>query len=152
MCSPMQISPHATRFHFDSLRIRRGRHYACDLSPFWSSLSFIRAFFCHLDRGGKKGVIKPLRPPQPRVLDQSILFSLVKQVFRVRASVYWQIVGHNRARCTKRTAIRTGFESISWQHAEDPESSPNNFWIRLSMMIIWRIMQIELENVIGRSG
>ena len=34
-----------------------------------------------------------------------------------QASVYWQTDGYNRACCTKRMAIRPGFETISQQHA-----------------------------------
>ena len=50
----------------------------------------------------------PLKTPQPNLLDQSILFYLVKLAFRVRASN-----GHYWARCTKRTAITPGFETYS---------------------------------------
>ena len=55
----------------------------------------------------------PLKGPQPNLLDQSILFYLVKPAFRVSASVYWYTNGHNWARCTKRTAITPGFETYS---------------------------------------
>ena len=56
---------------------------------------------------------KSLKSPQPEVLDQSILSSLDKLVFPVQVSVYWKKGGLNWARWTKRTAIRTGFETVS---------------------------------------
>ena len=49
-----------------------------------------------------------VRSPQPKRLDSSILFSLVKLVFffLARASIYWQTDGHNWARCSKHTGYQ----------------------------------------------
>ena len=62
-----------------------------------------------------------MKSPNLELLNLSILFSLVKLVFRVWASVSdwdWQTDGHNRwFRCTKRTAIKPGFQTISKQQA-----------------------------------
>ena len=60
-----------------------------------------RASFCLLlDWGGERRLylnrLKPLRSLQPQLLDWSILFYLVKLVFRVRASVSWKTAGHKR--------------------------------------------------------
>ena len=57
--------------------------------------------------------VKPLKAPQPNLLDSSILFFHVKLAFLVSASVYWWTNGHNWARYTKRTAITPGFETYS---------------------------------------
>ena len=56
-------------------------------------------------------------PPQPELLQKSILFSIIKLVFRVREFIYWSTDGPNWARCTKRTAFRPGFKTVSQQHA-----------------------------------
>ena len=62
-----------------------------------------------------------MKSPNLELLNLSMLFSLVKLVFRVWASVSdwdWQTDGHNRwARCTKRTASKPGFQTISKQQA-----------------------------------
>ena len=51
------------------------------------------ASFCHLDWVGERG------SAQPKLLDWSIVFSLVKHVFRVRASVYWIFLSQIMPRC-----------------------------------------------------
>ena len=62
-----------------------------------------------------------MKSPNLELLNLSIFFSLVKLVFRVWASVSdwdWQTDDHNRwAQCTKRTAIKPGFQTISKQQA-----------------------------------
>lgn len=62
-----------------------------------------------------------MKSPNLELLNLSIFFSLVKLVFRVWASVSdwdWQTDDHNQwARCTKRTAIKPGFQTISKQQA-----------------------------------
>ena len=48
----------------------------------------LRVSFRLLVPGEEKESVKPLKSPQPKRLDQSILLFLVKLAFRVRASVY----------------------------------------------------------------
>ena len=49
--------------------------------------------------------LKPLRSPQPQLLDSSILFSLVKLFFGSASILLLITDGHERARCSKRTVI-----------------------------------------------
>ena len=57
--------------------------------------------------------IKPLGSLQPKLLDQSIFFSLFKLVFLSVASVYWQTKGYNQASCSKHSAITMVSKQVS---------------------------------------
>ena len=57
--------------------------------------------------------IKPLGLLQPKLLDQSILFSLFQLVFLSVASVYWQTNGYNQASCSKCSAITVVSKQVS---------------------------------------
>lgn len=77
------------------------------LNIFWKMPKAIHtassASFCLLDWVGERGSylnhVKLLKTAQPKLLDWSIVFSLVKHVFRVRASVYWIFLSQIMPRC-----------------------------------------------------
>ena len=60
--------------------------------------------------------IKPLKSPQPKLLDWSISFYLVKLVFSI-VSFFVDNQWSHWARCTRRTAVRPGFENVFQQQA-----------------------------------
>ena len=92
-------------FQFGSVNSR-------NLSPL-TDQSWLRRLFNEQPQcGGKLAPSLLLKSPNLELLNLSILFSLVKLVFRLRTSVSdWKTDGRNRwGRCTKRTAIKPGFE------------------------------------------
>ena len=59
-------------------------------------------------------LINPLKLPRPERLDQLIWFFSHQAGF-LCATIHLYL--HNRARCTKQTDIRPGFDAVSQQHA-----------------------------------
>ena len=61
--------------------------------------------------------VKSLKSSQPKLLNWSILFYLVKLFFSIASILLLITNGHNWARCTRRTAIRPGVENVFQQQA-----------------------------------
>ena len=78
-------------------------------------------FFVFLIEEDKRSLclylVKPLKLPRPELLDQSVLFCLVKLVFRVQAFVYSYSDGYKCVSCYKCTTIRPALNTVSRQQA-----------------------------------
>ena len=88
-------------------------------------------------------LINPLKLPRPERLDQLIWFFSHQAGF-LCATIHLYL--HNRARCTKQTDIRPGFDAVSQQHpthaqqksqsihAESTSSTPKSFKKRKALL------------------
>ena len=59
--------------------------------------------------------VKPLKSPQPELLDESILLSIVKLGFREQAFVYSYSDGYKCVRCYKCTTVKPWLNTVSRQ-------------------------------------
>ena len=78
-------------------------------------------FFVFLSEEDKRRLclyrVKPLKLPNPELMDQSILLSFVKLVFRVQAFVYSYSDGYKCVRCYKCTTVKPWLNTVSRQQA-----------------------------------